>query len=86
MKGIVAFLNPIIWWVVGMITLAFSTIFYPFIADAVEGTRTQMAAGGISESSYWGLAWSLTSTRLIIFATGIFLILIGIGIKWLKRK
>jgi hypothetical protein len=86
MKGIAVFLSPILWWVVGMIVLAFSTIFYPFISDAVDGTRAQMASEGIAESSYWGLAWAFTSTRLILFITGLFLILIGIGIRWLKKR
>jgi hypothetical protein len=86
MNDILHFLAPIYWWAVGMIVLAFSTIFYPFIADAVDGTRAQMASEGIAESGYWGLAWAFTSTRLILFITGLFLILIGIGVAWLRRK
>jgi hypothetical protein len=86
MKGIAVFLSPILWWGVGMVLLAFSTIFYPFIADAVDISRAQMAADGIVESNYWGLAWSFTATRLILFMTSIFIILVGIGIRWLKRR
>jgi hypothetical protein len=85
-KRIGGFFSPVLFFVVGMLLLAFSTIFYPFIASAVDGTRATMATAGIQESDYWALAWMMTSTRFLLFIGGIFIILLGMGIRWLKRK
>ncbi len=85
-KEVVGFLSPLIFFVAGMVLLALSTLAYGAIASAVEGTRAAMAAGGIQEANYTGLAWEFTATRLIIFVSGLLSIVISVGIIWLRRR
>jgi len=86
LKGIALFLSPLFYFVLMFLGILFSTLFYPAIATAISGTRAQIAANGISESNFWGLSWSLSSARLIMFMSSLFVGLIGIGIMWVKRK
>jgi len=83
MEGILKFFNPLLFFVVGMLLLAFSTIFYPFIAEAVDATANATSA---YSGEYWGLLWLYSSTRLLLFVFGLFAILLGVGIMWLRRK
>ncbi len=86
LKGFALFVSPLTYFVLGMLLLAGSTIFYPAIADTVGWTRADMAAKGISEANYWGMAAVLNSVRFIVFIVGVFVIVIGVVVWWIKRK
>lgn len=86
LKGFGLFLSPLLYFVLGMGSLACSTVFYPAIGGAVAGTRGDMVANGVAEANYWGLTWALGSARFLIFASGLLFLVIGVGIIWVKRK
>jgi hypothetical protein len=78
------FLRPLWIFVLGMLFLAFSTLFYPAIMT--QATQTQAEIGDTVASHYWGLSWGLASPRLIIFLTGLLMITFSALWWWVKRK
>jgi hypothetical protein len=86
LKGFALFFSPLLYFVLGILSLACSTISYPAIAGAVSGTKAEMASNGVAEANYRGLSWALASTRFLIFASGLLFLVIGVGITWIKRK
>jgi hypothetical protein len=79
-----SFFAPLIFFVAGMALLALSTIFYPSIIN--QANISSAAIGSATMSHYWGLSWGMGSIRLILFMIGLFCVLIGVLIIWVKRK
>ncbi len=77
------FLLPLGIFVVGMILLAISTIFYPDINNAA--TALQAETENIS-SNFWAFDWAVGNTRFVLFITGFFCVVISAGWAWLKRR
>jgi len=77
------FLLPLGLFVFGMILLACSTIFYPAIGDAASSLQAETSE---IASYYWGWNWAVSSTRLIIFITGLFVVVLSVGIAWWQRR
>jgi hypothetical protein len=63
--------------------LAISTLFYPTINNQAAAAKN--AIGSATLSHYWGVSWALDSTRLILFVSGLLIVLVGVLIIWVKR-
>ena len=78
------FFAPLFAFVVLMVALAGLTLFFPTINDQTQKAEAQIGPG--VESHYWGLHWAISSTRLIVYVIIFLLIVITVGVIWIKRK
>ena len=76
-KDLLRWLNPLWVFVFGMLLLMLSTLLYPTYATLVTDIRAYEAAHSISEGNYWGLAFCLTGTRLIMFVASLLCIVLS---------
>ena len=84
MDGIKKFLAPLAIFVVGMIGILVVTVFFPAIGNSQSAASSDISSAEMS--SFSGLSWALTSTRLIIFCALLIGVLFVVAIVWLKRK
>ena len=86
MKGISQWLSPLWIFVSGMIMLACSSVFYPAIGQVMSDTRAHVAARGIQESNYWGLAFSFSAGRLLVFLVGLGMVVVSALLQLMRSK
>ncbi len=79
------FFAPLVAFVVGMILILASFLFMPAVDTA---TATLAANTTAIAANYWGWSWLMTAgvTRLLLFVIGFGIIIIDVGIIWLKSK
>ncbi len=83
MSVIFKWLAPLWAFIVGFLCLLVATVFFP----AINTAATNLQADTAAYSSYYpGFTWVASSTRIIIFVFGVFLILLNVAIIWLKRR
>ena len=78
------FFAPLFAFVILMVGLAALTLFFPTINNQTQQAEAQIGPG--VESHYWGLHWAISSTRLIVYVIIFLLIVITVGVIWIKRK
>ena len=78
------FFAPLFAFVVLMVALAGLTLFFHTINNQTQQAEAQIGSG--VESHYWGLHWAISSTRLIVYVIIFLLIVITVGVIWIKRK
>ena len=84
MSRLMKWLAPLTIFVVGMITILILTIFFPAIGSTQDSAIS--AIGPSQMSTFTGLSWAMTNTRLLLFIGLIFVVLIILAIVWLRRK
>jgi len=77
------FFLPLIVFGIGMFSLLLLFIFYPAISDSADSAVAQIGPTKMSAFTY--LTWTMGSTRLLLFLGMLAVILMGVGIAWLKR-
>lgn len=79
----IKWLAPLWAFIIGMVLLLCSTIFYPGISTALTGLDAQTSS---YQSHYWGLTWAIGSGRLLLFIIGLLVILFDVAYIWYKRR
>lgn len=83
MGSILKWFIPLGVFVVGMVLLLLSTLFY---GDINTNMVSLQSATSAYSSNYFGFSAITGSSRIVLFTMGLLLVLIDVGIVWLRMR